>query len=108
MQNLDNAFESAPQASAPTPPPPSRIVLNPANAHAFDRQALKPFHSKPAASRAVYYKKASAELPPWRGVHVDRFSYLTTLGGATSAAATAVAAFTFTSSVKNVKKHQFL
>lgn len=57
-------------------PPPSRIDLNPANAHAFNRQAPKPFHSKPAASRAVYYKKASAELPPCGGVHVDCFSYL--------------------------------
>lgn len=97
-----------PHKPPPPPPRPSRIVLNPANAHAFNRQALKPFHSKPAASRAVYYKKASAELPPWRGVRVDCFSYPTTLGGGTtSAAATAVAAFTFTSSVKNVKNIDF-
>lgn len=56
------------------PPLLQKTVLNPANAHAVNRQALKPFHSKPAALRAVYYKKASTELPPWRGVHVDCFS----------------------------------
>lgn len=59
MQNLDNA-----RKSQHPPLPQKKTVLNPANAHAVNRQALKPFHSKPAALRAVYYKKASAELPP--------------------------------------------
>lgn len=61
MQNLDNARKSQ---HPPHPKKKKRTVLNPANAHAVNRQALKPFHSKPAALRAVYYKKASTELPP--------------------------------------------
>lgn len=104
MQDLDNALQSA--LHPPPPPTNTTAFQNPANAHAFNRRALKPFHSKPAASRAVYYKKAPAELPPWRGVHVDCLSYLHQQG-----APPLRLHRRFTSSAKNVKKkknkHQF-